>query len=276
MGTSIRNSKPLLFASLGLTGGVVGALAGELVPSFRGSAVGLIATTSAWSAFCGGVIAVALFAASELYHRRRGFYSIQALRYLRAGAIGGAIAGAVAQAIYGTQFVPPDVQNLILRPLCWGLMGAILGWRLASTIPNLSAVRAAIAGGIGGTLGGVAFLIAGAFLPETFGRMAGIGALGVALGLAIVVVDSLFREATIEIIWAPKEITTVALGRVPVTIGGGDDHIHVAGLPQNAAGVVIDQGKIQYVDTVSGRRTDLRDGSKIKIGPIEVVVHATH
>jgi len=271
----IRNNKPLLFASLGLAGGAVGALAGELVPDIGRSLLGVIVQTSAWSAFCGGFIAVALFAASELYHRRRGFYSKQALRYFRAGVVGGAIAGAVAQALYGTQFLSPEVQNFLLRPLCWGLMGAILGWRLASTIPNHGAIRASIAGGIGGTLGGVAFLIAGEFLPWTFGRMAGIGALGAALGLAIVVVDSLFREATLEIIWGPKEITTVALGSVPVTIGGGDDHIHVAGLAQNAAGVVIEQGKIQYVDTVSGQRTDLRDGSKIKIGPIEVVVHAS-
>ena len=271
----IRNNKPLLFASLGLAGGAVGALVGEFAPMFGNSPLGHIVHTAIWSALGASVIAVALFAASEVYHRRRGFYSKLSFKYLGAGAVAGAIAGAVAQAIYGARLVSPEVQHFILRPICWGLMGGILGWRLASTIPNLGAIRAAIAGGIGGTLGGVAFLIAGAFLPETIGRMAGVGALGAALGLAIVVVDSLFREATLEIIWAPKEITTVALGSVPVTIGGGDDHIHVAGLMQNAAGVVIEQGKIQYVDSATGHRTDLRDGSKIKIGPIEVVVHAS-
>jgi len=105
--------------------------------------------------------------------------------------------------------------------------------------------------------------------------MAGIGALGAALGIAIVVVDSIFREATLEIIWAPKEVTTVGLGGNMVTIGGGDDHIYVAGLSRKAAGVVIEQGKIQYVDIASGQRTDLRDGSRLKIGSIEIVVHAT-
>lgn len=271
----IRNNKPVLFALLGCLGGVVGALLGELAPDSAKSSSTIVVEVAVWTALCGSAIAVALFSASELYHRRRGFVSRQALRYLSAGAIGGGIAGAVAQALYNAHFVSPEFTNFILRPLCWGLMGAILGLRLASTIPNLHLSRAAIAGGIGGTLGGVAFLIGSAFMSQSFGRMAGLGALGAALGLAIVVVDSMFREATLEIIWAPREVTTVALGRIPVTIGGGDDHIFVAGLPQNAACVVIEQGKVQYVDTASARRTDLRDGSKIKIGSIEVVVHAT-
>ena len=73
--------------------------------------------------------------------------------------------------------------------------------------------------------------------------------------------------------WVPS--TSVALGPVPVTIGGGEDHIYVAGLAPKTAGVVIEQGKIQYVDTASGRRTDLRDGSKIKIGPVEIIIHAS-
>ena len=271
----IRNNKPLLFGSLGLAGGALGALIGELAPTFGKGTINLIGGTAIWSAMAASIVAVALFAASEIYHRRQGFYSKQTLRYLTAGAVGGGIAGAVAQTIYGAQFGSPAMQNFILRPICWGLMGGILGWRLASTIPNLNSARAAIGGSIGGTLGGIAFLIACAFLPETFGRMVGIGFVGAALGLAIVVADAFFREATLEIVWGPKEVTTVALGRVPVTIGGGDDHICVSGLPPAAASIVIEQGKIQYVDSATNHRTDLRDGSKIKIGSIEVIVHTT-
>jgi len=271
----IRNNKSLLFGALGLAGGVCGALLGELIPQTEGAQSVLVISTAAWAALCGLVIAPALFAASEIYHRRKGYRSTQTLKYLRAGALGGAIAGAVAQLVYGIEMDSPVVQNFVLRPLCWGIMGALLGWRLASSIPNLTTKRAGIAGGIGGIIGGVAFLFAAAFLPAVFGRMAGIGALGAALGLALVVADSLFREASLEIVWAPKEITTVALGPVPVTIGGGDDHIYVGGLAPKTAGVVVEQGKIQYVETESGRRTDLRDGSKIKIGPIEIIVHAS-
>jgi hypothetical protein len=123
-------------------------------------------------------------------------------------------------------------------------------------------------------VGGIGFLIVGAYLPEVFGRMLGVGILGAMLGLSIVVVEAMFREASLDIIWAPKEQTSITLGPNPVYIGGGDDHVHVAGLPQHAAGVILEQGKIQYVDSSTGKRTDLKDGSRIKIGKIEIVIHA--
>jgi hypothetical protein len=50
--------------------------------------------------------------------------------------------------------------------------------------------------------------------------------------------------------------------------------VYVAGLPHHAAAVVHEQGKIQYIETATGRRTDLKDGSRIKIGQIEIVVVA--
>ena len=270
----LRNHKQLLFATLGFGGGTAGALIAELAPEFGQGPFALIGSTALWTALAGSIVAVALFAASEIYHRRRGYLSKAAWRYLGAGAVGGAIAGATAQAVFGARLAPPLVQELLVRPFCWGLMGAILGWRLAATIPNLAASRGAIGGAIGGTVGGIAFIITSIFLPDILGRLSGIGLLGAALGLALVVVDAIFCEATLEIVWAPKEVTSVSLGPVPVTIGGGEDHIHVVGLPATAASVVMNQGKIQYIDTASQQRTDLRDGSRIKIGSIEVIVHA--
>jgi uncharacterized membrane protein YeaQ/YmgE (transglycosylase-associated protein family) len=272
----IRNNKPLLFLILGFIGGAIGSFLSEFLPEMsEQSDATVLVQTSIWTSLTGGMISLALFVASEIYHRRRGFLTGQALKYVFAGVVGGLIAGAVAQAVYSGDFVSPTVKNFVLRPICWGIMGAILGWRLASTIPNLTRKRAAIAGGIGGVVGGVVFLFVGYYMPEAIGRLVGVGALGAALGLAIVVVDSMFREASLEIVWAPREVTTVALGAIPVTIGGGDDHVFVAGLAQASARIVIEHGKIQYVDTATQRRTELRDGSKLKIGRIEVIVHAT-
>ena len=272
----IRNNKPLLFLVFGFVGGATGSLLSELIPEVeKASFLTVLVHISIWTGIIGGATAFALFVASEIYHRRRGFLTGQALKYVFAGVVGGLIAGAVAQAVYSGDFVSPTVKNFVLRPICWGIMGAILGWRLASTIPNLTRKRAAIAGGIGGVVGGVVFLFVGYYMPEAIGRLVGVGALGAALGLAIVVVDSMFREASLEIVWAPREVTTVALVAIPVTIGGGDDHVFVAGLAQASARIVIEHGKIQYVDTATQRRTELRDGSKLKIGRIEVIVHAT-
>jgi hypothetical protein len=98
--------------------------------------------------------------------------------------------------------------------------------------------------------------------------------MGAALGLALVVAELLFRKAVLEVIWAPKEVTSVTLGAQPVYIGGGDDHIHVSGLAQHAAAVTFDQGKIEYCDGATGQKTALKSGSRIKIGTVEILVRA--
>ena len=60
-------------------------------------------------------------------------------------------------------------REFIFKPACWWLMGDLLGWRLSSAIPpNLGR------GVAGGFLGGLAFVIAGIFLPATLGRMIGV------------------------------------------------------------------------------------------------------
>jgi hypothetical protein len=123
--------------------------------------------------------------------------------------------------------------------------------------------------------GGMGFLVVAGLFAEMIGRMLGVGILGAALGLAIVIVEALFREASLEVIWAPREVTTLSLGPKPISIGGGDDHVHLSGLPRRAASVAMEQGKIYYTDTATGKKTEFRDGSRIKVGKVEMVVHAT-
>ncbi len=94
------------------------------------------------------------------------------------------------------------------------------------------------------------------------------------MGLSIVYIEALFGQASLDIVWGPSETTSISLGIVPVYIGGGDDHIHVAGLPEHAFAVVFDQGKIHCTDPARGKRTELKNGSQIKIGNITVVVRA--
>ncbi len=64
------------------------------------------------------------------------------------------------------------------------------------------------------------------------------------------------------------------LGTQPILIGGGDDHIFINGLPQNSASIVLNDGKILYKDKATEKETILRNGSKLKIGKVEIVVHA--
>jgi len=126
----------------------------------------------------------------------------------------------------------------------------------------LAATRGTIAGLVGGWVGGMGFLLVAGMIAESLGRMLGIGIMGCALGLAIVIAEALSREASLEVIWAPREITSLSLGPTPITIGGGDDHVYVSGLPPRAATIVLEHGGIYYTDTASGPSSEMGAASR--------------
>lgn len=98
--------------------------------------------------------------------------------------------------------------------------------------------------------------------------------MGLAIGLSIVVAEKLAREASLEIIWAPNEITVANLGERPVFIGGGrEDDVFVKGYPARHAGITLKQGRVEYLEGASGRQATLKNGSRMEIGKITVVVH---
>lgn len=270
----MRNNKPLLFALMGATGGSLGALVAEFMPDFASGTISLALFTGAWSATFAAVLTVFLIWAGEIY-RRGPRPSIAMIRKsLVSGAISGAIAGAIAQGVYSIQMKSDFVRELVFKPLCWGVMGVLLGWKFSCSIPNLGFKRAAIGGMIGGIMGGVGFVVAAIYIPEVLGRMIGVGLLGLSLGLSIVTAETLFRPASFEVIWGPKENISVTLGDRPVSIGGGDDHVYLPDLGPSVASVSLSNGKIYYTDNASKKRTELRDGSKLEIGKVTVVVHA--
>lgn len=267
----MKNNKCLLFLVCGFLGGCSGTLIAELAPAFGRDFLGMALHVAVWSGATASLITAGLFAAGEVYHRKP-FSTYVYRKGLVAGLLAGGMAGFVAQSVYSFSDHSDFWGGVIVRSLCWGLMGAILGWRLSSVIPNLGAVRGVLAGAFGGFFGGVSFLLISHLFPELFGRVTGMGILGAALGLAVVAIEEAFRSASLEIIWAPKEITTVTLGSSPVYLGGGDDHIFVKGLPQNALSVVLKDGQIQCANHTTGSHNVLKDGSLIKVGKIEVVV----
>lgn len=233
-----------------------------------------VISTALWMGISAAAITTALFSAGEIYNRRP-FNAKIYQQGLIVGAITGALAGGIAQIIFGMTADEGWASQIILRAFCWGLAGAILGWRLSAVIPNLGITRGSVAGFVGGFVGGLAFLISNMIFPELLGRLVGIGILGGALGFAVIAAEEFFRSARLEIVWAPKEVTTATLGPKPVYIGGGDDHVFVAGLPQHALGVVLENGLIECIEAGSGKRTALKDGSRIKIGKVEVIVKTT-
>jgi len=267
----MKNNKRLLFLSCGFLGGLVGALVAEFGPDFRNGLLTITASVALWSGISAAWITVGLFAAGEIYNRRPFKVAIY-FKGMIAGIIAGVIAGFVAQAVFNFSDPSTFFGNVVVRVLCWGVMGAILGWRLSVVIPNLGWRRGISAGALGGVIGGLAFLGVNTLLPELLGRTVGIGMLGAALGVAVVTVEQIFRTANLEIIWAPNEVTSVTLGPKPVFLGGGDDHIFVAGLPQNALSVVLQNHEIHCTNHTNGSQNVLKEGSRIKIGKIEIVV----
>jgi len=267
----MRNNKKTLFIFCGFLAGVVGALVAELVPDWGNSMLGVVGSVGAWSAFSAASIAVGLTAAGQIYNRRP-FSGAPYRAPLIAGAGAGAMAGAVAQAVYFINSSHGLFHDVIFRSFCWALMGAVVGWRLSSTIPNLGSKRGLIAGAVGGFVGGLGFVAVCLFLPALLARAVGVGFLGLALGLAVIVIEEMTREARLEVIWGPNESTSVSLGAKPVYIGGGDDHVYISGVPEHALSVELTANKVFCTEKASGKRSDLKDGSRIKVGRVELVV----
>ena len=296
---AIRANKPLLFLLAGTLGGAAGSVLAEFAPGGNRSApaIAIILTTGIWFAVVSSVLASSLFAAGE-WHQRHDLRPRQLKRIVLFGALAGFASGVVAQAVFWvdfTQFVPQRGEvaeqlwvwiarlvNVLLffltgrvfQAICWGLMGAVAGALLSRAVPNLSLVRGFIAGSAGGFIGGFSFIVVSEHLADAFGRLVGLGTLGFALGLAMIVVEKLFREASLEVIWAPGETTNFNLGAQAVTIGGGEDHVFVRGLPHHFASIVFANGVIEYVEAASGARTPLKDGSRLEIGKLNLVIHA--
>ena len=275
----ILNDKVLLYACLGAAGGCVGSIIGELPLDITArmastSRLVLVLSSAAFVAVAAAGIAIALFWAEELHRRSQKKLFPLLLHALPVGAIAGAIGGGTAELIYGTM---PDgpFREFIIRPMCWGLMGGLVGFWLSRSIPNLGSNRGLLGGMIGGVAGGAGFLLfANLIQAVLFARFLGMGLLGAALGLAIALVERMFSEASLEIIWAPSQTSMMTLGENPISIGGGDDHIRIKGLKPHAASVVLQDGNVQYIDIKTGNRTTLKNGQKLKVGTVRLVIHA--
>jgi hypothetical protein len=101
------------------------------------------------------------------------------------------------------------------------------------------------------------------------------------IGLGAVLVPLIFllrrraEEAAVEVLWSPDKTTTVRLGKRPLTVGGGADDIVLPGAPPRVSTIVMANGVIEHIETSTGARTPLKDGSRLRIGGLVMVVHAS-
>ena len=286
------NNKKLLFVFMGAVGGIVGSLISEIpsylltsfifdVPSKFGGVIGTISFTVPSVI----VICLGLFWAEEISRRSQRLLKSLIPAVVLAGAIAGAIGGGVAQIIFSFADGYVFFQNFILRPVCWGIMGVIVGAWMSRAIPNLELKRGSLGGLFGGILGGIGFLFViiitvriGVLSPlasEVFGRFIGMGVTGAFLGLAVVLVEQITRSAYIKVYWGPKQQSQVTLGPQPVLIGSSSQaHITIPSksIASIAGAVVLLDKKIELEDRVAKSTRLLNIGDRLEYAHVTIEI----
>jgi Ca-activated chloride channel family protein len=159
----------------------------------------------------------------------------------------------------------------------WGVLGALVGRGMAIFVPNLAPKRARTGGAIGGAIGAVAWLQVSGAVNDVTGRLLGAAILGSVLGLLIVIIEKVFREAWLEISSGPKDIITVNLGEKSVAIGSDSKSCTVvaSGAPAVALRYRKVGGQIECEDVVRQHTTTVRAGDERNVGRIKVKVCVT-
>ena len=266
--------KALQFGISGAVGGFVGNLITE--PFMQGitgseSVFDSVLSTARWFGLVGGGIATAIM--FGYYYYIKGKPQIkQALKNGGLfGLIAGAISGAIAEGIYSGI---GDGNNELLRVICWGIAGSLLGLGLAQRIPNLGALRGLGGGGVGGVLGGCLFILFAYNLSGTAGRLAGCAAIGFWIGIMLVVAETLFNRAWLVISYDTGANRTLTLGAEPVTFGS-DENLSIICIPNVsplAMRFELEAGQIVCENVDSGAVSYLRSGDQKRIGNCTITV----
>lgn len=264
--------KAISFAAWGALGGTAGSLIGEIVDFHqRASFMKRIVDVALWFGIIGALIALALLCAQVFYLRRLFRLQKSILAGAGLGFISGGAAGAIAQATYSI-IGPTEV----LRVICWGIGGGLLGAALSYWIPNLGRKRGFCGGSLGGVIGACLFILFSATFTEVLGRLTGVAAIGFFIGLMIVFAEAVLREAWLEIGYEGNEKRTVSLGPTPVRIGsdGGRCTVYVRDVPSVACVYTLEQGRVVLHDETSGQTQNLKAGDRRQVGNIQITVCA--
>lgn len=163
------------------------------------------------------------------------------------------------------------------RILSLSLLGALLGFGLTFCVPNLKKRRGTLGGLLGGVVAGSTFVWFSAAWGDTSGRLSGGLVLGLCIGCAIALIESIWRKASLEVVWGPGNSTMVNLGDRPVLLGSGPKcHVYLKDAPPVAASIRIENGRILYEDKNASSTEELADNAKKTYGALSVVIHATH
>lgn len=224
-----------------------------------------------WTALLAVGLALALVIGQNRYLGRPALPGSQARGVIGGALLAGLAAGVVGQSLFGllsgAQLLP-QLGFLV----GWGILGALVGRGLVFFIANLEPKRATLAGGIGGLLGALPFLLAPA--DAALARFVAAGILGAAIGLVVVLVEMTFRRAWLQVQRGPREVVTVNLGERTVSIGsdGKACTVYVMGVAPVAYRYRLLRGQVTLEDAATGLSQTVGAGHHQKIGTVEVTV----
>jgi Ca-activated chloride channel family protein len=186
----------------------------------------------------------------------------------------GALLGGIAQIIYA---LINSFSGEFGRVLCWGIAGGGLGFSISKIIPNYPVNKGKYAGFIGGIIGGIFFSFLAFQVSSILGRLIGASIIGFFIGLFIAVFEQIYREAWVTMKWSEKEFSNISLGEKPIYIGSeskADIYLPAEkNYPATTAIITFINNKVIIDDRLSGKKTELRNGSRINLGFVELIIN---
>jgi Ca-activated chloride channel family protein len=269
--------KTLKFSIAGALGACIGQIATEIFRSHTNvSFFDNVVDVALWAGTIGLGISLALLIVQNVYLKKFPF-SKSMIKTAIIGIFLGAIAGGIAQVAFALTYDISRLAEITSRIICWGIFGLGVGWGVSLFVPNYPKKRAMMAGLLGGIVGGAAFRISFEIFPETYGRLVGVAILGLFIGFVISYIEEILREAWLTVVWGKNETTSVSLGNKPIILGSSpqaDIYLPVEkNYPPITAIINIENSKVIIDNRVNNQRTELRNGSKVTMGALEVIVN---
>lgn len=166
---------------------------------------GVIAEVAIWAAIIGLILGAVLGSAEGITSRVSRKAWLGAAWGAGLGFVGGMIGGAIAQGVYGAaqeSGVGSVGTQIAIRALGWGIFG--LGVGLAqggAQRKRRKAINGLVGGAVGGLVGGALFDPIGfAIGGGAMSRMVALTVLGVAMGLAVSLVEEARKEAWLQVV----------------------------------------------------------------------------
>ncbi|MBL1208711.1 hypothetical protein [Geminocystis sp. GBBB08] len=276
----LDNSQQALQLGLwGATGGAMGSIIGDIILAGQNQTtfIAVVIMTGFWFAIIGFAIALSLLLGYNCYLKRGMRWGESLKSALLPGLLSGLIAGGIAQGIFSILGATE-----ILRVICWGIAGGLLGFGLSFRIPNLDKIRGLGGGFLGGIIGGCLFIGFSFIAGEIIGRIFGLAAIGFFIGLMIILIEAVFREAWLIVHYGENEQKTVSLGSQPVILGSSNKaHIYLPksqGYTPITAKIYLENKQIfinfdqEYGQKMKQLTQELKNGDKRKLGNIAIEI----